>query len=132
MFGKNSKKLETIVGAGTEIRGELSVKGTLRVDGSVDGNILADWVIVGEGGNIKGNVNATGMTVGGRVEGNIEALELVDLKPKARVYGEIHAGKLSVSEGAVFDGQSRMRADAGKDEGQDAQVISLKPPSAVS
>ncbi len=132
MFGNHSKKMETIVGDGTELRGELSVKGTLRVDGSVDGNIRADCVIVGESGRIKGNIKAREMTVAGKVEGNIEAGELVDLKPKAHVFGEIHAGKLAVSEGAVFDGQSRMRSNAVKAEGQDAQVISLKPPSAIS
>lgn len=132
MFGKDSRKLDTIVGEGTEIRGEMSVRGTLRVDGSIDGNVRADWVIVGESGRIKGNVNAGGMTVGGAVEGNIDSAGLVDLKPKARVLGEIQSGKLAVSEGAAFDGQSRMRSRAEGDEGRDTRVIALKPPPAHS
>jgi cytoskeletal protein CcmA (bactofilin family) len=129
MFGKRTQKLETIIGEGTEIRGELSVTGTLRIDGAVEGNIRADWVIVGESGRIRGNIDSRGTVVGGSVEGNIDADEIAELKPKARVSGEIRSGKLAVSEGAVFDGQSRMRINGEAEEGSDAQVISLKTPS---
>jgi cytoskeletal protein CcmA (bactofilin family) len=109
MFGKSSAKLETVVGADSTIRGELEVQGTVRVDGSVEGNIRADWVIVGETGRIRGNVQTRAMVVGGTVDGNIEAEEIVELKEKAQVFGEICAAKLTMSEGALFDGQSSMK-----------------------
>lgn len=125
MFGKKSQRLETIIGDGSEVKGELNVKGTVRIDGLMDGNIRADWVIVGESGKIQGNVKSRGMVVGGKVEGNVEADEIVELKPKAHVSGEIHTGKLTVSEGAVFDGRSRMKGDSETEEGSEARVIPL-------
>jgi len=112
MFGKGSRKLETIVGDGTRIAGKVSVKGTIRVDGIVEGDVQADWVVVGETGMIRGNTRTRGMVVGGSVEGNIEATETVELREKATMVGEIHAPKLGVSEGAVFDGRARMKSDA--------------------
>jgi cytoskeletal protein CcmA (bactofilin family) len=127
MFGKGSRKLETIVGDGTHIAGKVIVKGTIRVDGVVEGDVHADWVIVGETGKIRGNTRTRGMVVGGSVEGNIEAAETVELKEKATMAGEIHAPKLGVCEGAVFDGRARMKGDAEPAGIQEGNVRPLIP-----
>jgi cytoskeletal protein CcmA (bactofilin family) len=116
MFAKQSQKLETFVGDGTEVKGELCVKGTVRIDGVMEGNIRADWVIVGESGKIKGDVASRGVVVAGKVEGNIDAGEIVELKQKAQVSGEIRTGRLAVSEGAIFDGRSRMKKGSEAEE----------------
>jgi cytoskeletal protein CcmA (bactofilin family) len=129
MFGKGSQKLETIVGNDTRIEGKVSVKGTIRVDGTVEGDVQADWVVVGVTGKILGDTRTRGMVVGGSVEGNIEATETVELREKARMVGEIHAPKLAISEGAVFDGRARMRSDgesAGAQEGNVRELIPTK------
>ncbi len=135
MFNKKSpQKLETIVGNESTITGELNIKGTLRVDGIVEGDIFADWVIVGESGRIHGNVKSRGVVVGGRVEGNLEASEIVELKGKGEVTGEICTVKLAMSEGAVFDGRSTMRKPAalgGDSEGK-GNVKALMPSSNAS
>ena len=130
MFGKGSQKLETIVGDGTRIAGKVSVKGTIRVDGIVEGDVEADWVVVGETGKILGNTRTRGMVVGGSVEGNIEATETVELREKATMVGEIHTPKLGVSEGAVFDGRARMKTDAAPAGIQEGNVRSLIPTKA--
>jgi len=127
VFGKASRKLETIVGDGTRIAGKVSVKGTIRVDGIVEGDVQADWVIVGESGKIRGNTRTRGMVVGGSVEGNIEATETVELREKATMAGEIHTPKLGVSEGAVFDGRARMKSDAEPAGIQEGNVRPLIP-----
>jgi cytoskeletal protein CcmA (bactofilin family) len=108
MLGSSSKKLETIVGKDSEFRGEMSVAGTVRIDGTLEGNVRADWVVVGETGRIKGNIRSKGTVAGGSVEGNIDAEEIIELKPGSNVCGEIRSGKLIISEGAVFDGIARM------------------------
>jgi cytoskeletal protein CcmA (bactofilin family) len=129
MFGKGSQRLETIVGVDTRLAGKVSVKGTIRVDGFVEGDVQADWVVVGETGKILGNTCARGMVVGGSVEGNIEATESVELKEKATMVGEIHAPKLGISEGAVFDGCARMKSGAepaGIQEGNVRPLITAK------
>jgi cytoskeletal protein CcmA (bactofilin family) len=132
MFGKGSRKLETIVGDGTRVAGQVSVKGTIRIDGIVEGDVHADWVVVGETGKIIGNTRSRGMVVGGSVEGNIEATETVELMGKASMAGEIRVPKLAVSEGAVFDGRSRMKGETGPSEVQDGKVMTLVPTKGAS
>jgi len=127
MFGKGSRKLETIVGNDTRIAGKASVKGTIRVDGIVEGDVQADWVVVGETGKILGNTRTRGMVVGGSVEGDIEATETVELREKATMVGEIHAPKLAISEGAVFDGRARMKSGAESAGIQEGNVRPLIP-----
>jgi cytoskeletal protein CcmA (bactofilin family) len=127
MFGKGSRKLETILGAGSRIEGKLCVEGTVRIDGVLEGDVVADWLVVGETGKIRGNSRTRGMVVGGAVEGNVDAGEIVELKETARVTGEIRAPKLTVSEGAVFDGRSRMKGEADADEEAEGNVRTLLP-----
>ena len=127
MFGKGSRKLETIVGDGTHVSGQMSVKGTIRIDGIVEGDVHADWVVVGETGKILGNTRSRGVVVGGSVEGNIEATETVELTGKASMTGEICAPKLTVSEGAVFNGRSRMKGETEPSEAQDGKIRTLIP-----
>jgi len=114
MFNKNTEKLESLIGVNSRFRGDIDTKGTLRVDGSMEGNIKADWVILGEKSLVKGDVAARGIIVGGRVEGNLEAEEIVDIKPKGQVCGDISTNKLAVAEGGSFDGRSVMRRDGSK------------------
>src|SRR6266571_116159 len=85
MFSKKQQRLETIIGPESNIKGELSSKGTLRVDGTLDGNISADWVILGETGVVNGDVAATGVIIGGRIKGNIRASEMVEIRTKGEV-----------------------------------------------
>ena len=62
MFGKRSGNLETIIGDGTRVAGQVTVKGTIRVDGIVEGDVHADWVVVGETGRIVGNTRSRGIS----------------------------------------------------------------------
>ena len=125
MFRKSATKLETVIGAESAIKGELTIQGTLRIDGSVEGDIRADWVIVGETGKIRGNVRSRRMIVGGRVDGNIEAEEIVEMREKAQVVGEVCSARLAISEGALFEGQANMKKRAEASEGQEGKVTSL-------
>jgi cytoskeletal protein CcmA (bactofilin family) len=131
MLGSSSRKLETIVGKDSEFRGEMSVAGTVRIDGTLEGDVRADWVVVGETGRIKGNIRSRGTVTGGRIEGNIDAAEITELKPGSNVCGEIRTVKLVISEGAVFDGISRM---AGKEReiAADGEVIFISSPPHVT
>ncbi|MEJ2182328.1 MAG: polymer-forming cytoskeletal protein [Nitrospirota bacterium] len=111
MFQKN-EKLETFVGKNTHIRGDLSTKGTLRIDGQVTGNVAADWVILGDKAVLKGDIQASGVVVGGTVEGNLSAKEVVEIKRKGQVTGDVVTSKLLVIEGGVLDGKVAMQREA--------------------
>jgi cytoskeletal protein CcmA (bactofilin family) len=114
MFTKNTEKLESFIGANSNFKGDIDTKGTLRVDGTVDGNVNADWVILGEKAFLKGNITARGIIIGGRVEGNLKAKETVEIKPKGQVSGDISTSKLTIIEGGIFDGRSSMMKDESK------------------
>jgi cytoskeletal protein CcmA (bactofilin family) len=108
MFTKNKEKLESLIGANSRFKGDIDTKGTLRVDGNMEGNVNADWVILGEKAHIKGDITARGIIIGGKVEGNLRAKEIVEIKSKAHVYGDISASKLTIAEGGIFEGRSSM------------------------
>lgn len=114
MFTKNTEKLESFIGANSNFKGDIDTKGTLRVDGTMDGNVNADWVILGEKASLKGDITARGIIVGGRVEGNLRAKEIVEIKSKGQVFGDIYASKLTIVEGGMFDGRSSMMKDESK------------------
>ncbi|HAM38377.1 MAG: hypothetical protein A2474_07520 [Elusimicrobia bacterium RIFOXYC2_FULL_34_12] len=113
MFGKkeNIGKIETIISAGTEVKGDVSTEGTIRIDGLVDGHILkAQGVIVGENGKLTGDVKAESIIVGGEVSGNVNASISLELLSTSKVYGDIKTQMLSIQEGAVFEGKCTMTA----------------------
>lgn len=108
MFHRNTEKLESFIGAGSNVRGDIETKGTLRIDGQLEGNITADWVILGEKASVTGNVTARGIVVSGRLTGILDAKEIVEIEAKGHVTGDIHTIKMTIAEGAVFNGQSAM------------------------
>jgi len=110
MFSR-SNKIESLVGEDAKFNGDLVIKGTIRVDGSVFGNVDVDWLILGEKAFLHGNVNACGVVVGGKMEGNIDAKEIVGIKNKGNVRGNIKTAKLTVDEGAVLDGMIIMSGE---------------------
>lgn len=114
MFTKNTEKLESFIGTNSNFKGDIDTKGTLRLDGTMNGNANADWVILGEKAIMKGNISARGIIVGGRVEGNLMAKEVVEIKPKGQVTGDIFTSKLTIVEGGIFEGRSSMQKDESK------------------
>lgn len=109
IFKKKDRPLEVIIGIESGVTGNLTTTGVARIDGSVEGSIRADWLIIGDSGTVKGDVISRGTMVAGRIEGNIRSDELVEIKAKGIVEGDIYTTKLSISEGACFDGRSFMR-----------------------
>jgi cytoskeletal protein CcmA (bactofilin family) len=114
MFTKNTKKLESFIGVNSIFKGEVKTEGTLRIDGTIDGNINADWVVISEKASLKGDIVARGIIVDGRVEGNLKAEEIVEIKSKGQVFGDISANKLSMLEGGIFNGRVSMERDGSK------------------
>jgi cytoskeletal protein CcmA (bactofilin family) len=114
MFTKNTKKLESFIGVNSIFRGDIETKGTLRIDGTVDGNVNADWVILGGKATLNGNITATGIIIDGNVVGNLTANESIEIKPKGQVHGDISSIKLTIAEGGLFDGRSIMGKEESK------------------
>ncbi len=133
MFSKDTEAMRSFVGAQSEFRGEFVVKGILRMDGTVIGRVQADQVILSDTAVIKGDVLAKKVIIGGKVEGSVRAPELVEIRSKGRVKGDIFTSNLSVIEGAEFNGKIEMKAgdskvldfeSKGQEEAGDRQQIS--------
>ncbi|MFA5858717.1 MAG: polymer-forming cytoskeletal protein [Elusimicrobiota bacterium] len=111
MFSKKEppNKVDAFVGPETEIKGDINTKGLLRIDGKWSGGIvLADGVVIGEGGIANGNITAKEIIVGGKVKGNLTATVNLELHTQGNVQGDIKSSKLSIAEGAVFQGNCTM------------------------
>ena len=114
MFGKNgsqgngSSHMETIIGTETVIQGTISSKGSIRVDGKIEGGITeADSIVVGETGDVQGDVSGRAVVIGGKVIGNISAAS-IEILSAASIHGDIKTGALAISEGANFEGNCIM------------------------
>ncbi|PNX50845.1 MAG: hypothetical protein BV458_12490 [Thermoplasmata archaeon M9B2D] len=111
---KKMDKVESFIGNNSTFKGEMRTNGALRVDGTLEGNITADWVILGEKANIKGDVNAQNIIVGGKIEGNVRAKGLIEIKNKGKIIGDIVTPKISIVEGGVIEGRTTMQSDSAK------------------
>lgn len=134
MFTAKSKKphesgvlsSNSIIGAGTIISGDIETDGDLRIDGTLKGSIRSNAkILLGPNGIVEGNIDCRHADIMGQITGNIDVTELLQLKGKALVTGDIHTAKLTIEETASFNGQCKMGAS----------VVELKQqeiPSAVN
>jgi len=111
--------MESLIGANTDFQGELNVKGTLRVDGRIEGKLNADCVILSETAAVKGEISARTISVGGKIEGKLRAQEIVEINSKGKVLGEIVTKKFVVLEGGEFNGKIEMKMDKNKVSGSE-------------
>jgi cytoskeletal protein CcmA (bactofilin family) len=114
MFSKETDKLETFLGMNSSFKGELNVRGTLRVDGAVEGQLDADYVILSESAEVKGEIKVKKIMIGGKMDGTVHAQELVEIKSKGKVSGDIFTPKLVIIEGAEFNGKIEMKKEESK------------------
>ncbi len=97
--------LNTIIGPGSTICGDIKINGFVRIDGDIDGNLETDGnVIIGENARIKGNVNAKSIIIGGIIVGNINAIESAKLLPESIVIGDIVSHKVQVADNSILHG----------------------------
>lgn len=121
MIGKDDRKgreaddVVSIVGPGMTITGDCDTEGTLRVEGRVEGTIRSGKaVVVGEDGEVVGDIHTQDAVVAGRVEGSIVADSRIELQESARIKGDIRCRRVKLEEGGFVDGHIEMgRSDAG-------------------
>ncbi|MDF2634586.1 MAG: hypothetical protein K0R78_1460 [Pelosinus sp.] len=116
MFGSSKKatsyvgEVETIIGKDSMMKGAITGKGALRIDGQFEGDInTAGSIIIGENAKVTAQCKGVNATIAGIVYGNIDISEKLELLSSAQIYGDIKAGILSIGEGAIFKGACEMR-----------------------
>ncbi len=99
-----------IIGQSIQIKGELTGNEDLTIDGSVEGNIelKENNLTIGSNGNIKADINAKRVTIIGEVQGNVTAVETVEIRETGKLRGNIVAPRLVIADGAFFKGSVEM------------------------
>lgn len=102
---------DTVIGINVSLKGNLHNKGSIQVNGSVEGEVRSEEnVLIGETAKIKGPVIAKKVEISGEVKGVVEATEKLEINPTGKVFGDIIAKLLTIKEGAIFVGNSSMSA----------------------
>ena len=100
-----------LIGTGTVIEGNIMSNGDIRIDGGLKGNLTTKGkVIVGDTGKISGEVKCRNFEVEGSVDGKVIVSELLSLRAKSKILGDITTSKLAIEPGAVFTGKCDMSA----------------------
>ena len=88
----------------TEFKGELSFKGSFRIDGFFKGTIVSDsLLVIGEQGKVEADVKAGYIVINGEIRGTVRAEDKVEIHSRGRVFGAIISPKLIVDEGAYLE-----------------------------
>jgi cytoskeletal protein CcmA (bactofilin family) len=100
---------KNILASDVEIKGSIKFQNDLTIDGKVEGEIVSPGVlVVGENAEIRGEIKTKGVTVLGKVHGNITVEERCELKSHAVLHGDLKAARLVIEDGATFVGKSEV------------------------
>ena len=115
MFGKTvnveqemkkveSEAISSIIDKSMTIKGEISFKGKARIDGTINGNIEGEHLILSESGRINGDITVVSFNCYGHIEGNIKA-NMLTARKSCSIAGKLEAGSLTVEPGAAMKGE---------------------------
>ena len=113
MFGRkkgfSSARIDTLIGQGTVITGDLVFSGGLHIDGTIKGNVTAEegstaMLILSEFGHIEGEVTVPNMVLNGEIVGDVFGSTRVELAPKSRIRGSVYYNLIEMAIGAEVNG----------------------------
>jgi len=111
MWSKRRKAppIRSLIGEGSVMQGDLCFADGIRIDGEVRGDVVASGseglVVISEKARVLGAVKAAHVIINGEVKGPVQAGELLELQPKARVTGSVRYQQLEMHPGALIDGE---------------------------
>lgn len=119
------KRIDSLIGAGTVVNGNVSFTGGLRIDGHVHGNVVAangepSTLVISAQADVDGEIRVSHLVINGKVTGPVIANDYLELQPKARVVGDVTYKTLEMHVGAVLRGRLN-QAEPGT-----ASVVELK------
>jgi cytoskeletal protein CcmA (bactofilin family) len=119
------KRIDSLIGAGTVVHGDINFTGGLRIDGEVHGNVVStngepSTLVISEQARVDGEIRVSHVVVNGSVNGPIAADDYLELQPKARVTGDVTYKTLEMHVGAIVQGRLN-HAEPGS-----ASVVELK------
>ena len=116
MFDKKQKSYTDLLGKtnriveGTIIKGDIISHADFRLDGNLTGNFQSPGkIVIGPAGSVTGDIVCKNADIEGKFNGKIQVTEVLNVKSKASIHGEVTTGKLSVEPGADFSAACTMR-----------------------
>lgn len=114
-FGKNKRskpqnRIDSLIGVGTKIEGNITFSGGLRVDGTIKGNVneaddQPSTLVLSEQARVEGVICVSHVVINGTVVGPVQAHEYVELQSKSRVTGDVFYKTLEMHVGAIVEGK---------------------------
>lgn len=102
-------KISGFIDKDTEFTGDIKFKESFRIDGIFKGKVVSGGgLIIGETGEVEAEIEVISIAVNGRVKGSIKAKDKIEIFSKGRVIGSVSAPKLSIEDGAFFQGSCQM------------------------
>jgi len=115
--------LNGFLDAGSHMTGELHFEDTFRIDGKFTGSVVSDGdLIVGERGDVDGEIRVHRVFVSGTVRGTLRAAERVEITAAGKVTADVYTPSLTIDDGAFFEGRCSMErlhqrpAEAGREK----------------
>ena len=134
MNGKSRKSekpcntIDTLIGVKTEVNGDITFAGGLRVDGKINGNINAQGdgstLVLSEHAEVVGNVDVPHMILNGKITGNVLCSERIELQPEAEIFGDLHYRIIEMALGATING--KLVREPANETGRKGTVAKLK------
>ena len=114
---KPQNRIDSLIGAGTRIEGNLTFIGGLRVDGEVKGNVVASadqpsTLVISEHAKVEGEIHVSHLVINGSVTGPVHSGEFLELQAHSRVLGDVHYNTLEMHLGAIIEGRLVHRASS--------------------
>ena len=110
-----SKNGDTVIGGEAYFQGTLTARGSLRVDGRIDGSIVdAKIVTVGKTGKVKGDISCEICYICGEVKGNVTALDHIEALSGSRIDGDLRSARIMIEDGSIFNGKCAMESSRGE------------------
>ena len=117
----------TIIGADANFKGELTFESAAKLLGKFEGSINSKGRIhVADGSKCTATVKAKEISVEGQIDGNVEAMDRVEIKPKGSIIGDITAARMVMADGASIDGHCRIGTN-GQSSKAGAHATEMKP-----
>ncbi len=102
-------ELNALLGKGSSFEGKLLFEGSVRIDGKFSGEIIStDMLIIGEGAEVKGDIQVGSLVIVGDYSGNAKATKAIEIKAPAKVRGTLTTASIVIERGVFFDGQCKM------------------------
>lgn len=115
----------TLITAQAEFKGSLAFSGELRLDGRIEGDIQSEdgQLTIGEEAIVKAQISVKDVIIYGKVQGDITAQGRIEIKGKAQVFGDLHANRVMIEDGAVFVGNSKTLSGGSEPKPEFGQIF---------